>query len=106
MNLPDERRKLTAAWLNSIASGAVVTGFIAPTIAVALNLGGAVPGWPLALLSLGWLALGCVQGAFSEDAMTVLEIYVYFVLPALVLGIGFGTLWLTRRPDRRSTPAE
>ncbi|MDF3060312.1 MAG: hypothetical protein K0S06_421 [Microvirga sp.] len=37
--------------------------------------------------------------------MTVLEIYVYFVLPALVLGIGFGTLWLTR-PDRRSTPAE
>jgi hypothetical protein len=38
--------------------------------------------------------------------MTVLEIYVYFVLPVLALGIGFGTLWLTRRGDRRSTPAE
>jgi hypothetical protein len=38
--------------------------------------------------------------------MTVLEIYVYFMLPVIVLGIGFGTLWLTRRADRRSTPAE
>jgi len=34
VNLPEERRKLSASWLNAIASGAVVTGFIAPTIAV------------------------------------------------------------------------
>jgi hypothetical protein len=38
--------------------------------------------------------------------MTVLEIYVYFVLPMLVLGIGFGALWVSRRQDHRSTPAE
>jgi small-conductance mechanosensitive channel len=37
--------------------------------------------------------------------MTVLEIYVYFILPLLVLGIGFGTLWLTRRRFTRLTNA-
>jgi hypothetical protein len=38
--------------------------------------------------------------------MTVLEIYVYSVLPVLALGIGFETIWLMRRGDRRSTLAE
>jgi hypothetical protein len=38
--------------------------------------------------------------------MTVLEIYVYFVLPLLALGIGLGTLWVSRREDQQSTPAE
>ena len=28
--------------------------------------------------------------------MSVLEVYTYFVLPLLVLGIGFGAFWLTR----------
>ena len=41
-----------------------------------------------------------LQGAFSEvPTMSVLEVYTYFVLPALVLGIGFGALWLTRSHD-------
>jgi hypothetical protein len=59
------------------------------------------------LVGLRWDAhyIG-LRGVFSEDAMAVLEIYVYFVLPLVVLGIGFGTLWLSRREDRRSTPAE
>ncbi len=37
--------------------------------------------------------------------MTPLETYTYFVLPALVLAIGVGTLWLTGR-DQRHTPAK
>jgi len=37
--------------------------------------------------------------------MTPLETYTYFVLPALVLAIGFGTVWLTRH-DQRHTPAK
>ncbi len=37
--------------------------------------------------------------------MTPLEIYTYFVLPGLLLAIGVGTVWLTRR-DQRQTPAE
>ena len=38
--------------------------------------------------------------------MTLLEAYTFFVLPALVLGIGFGTLWLTRGEDASRRPAE
>ena len=36
--------------------------------------------------------------------MSVLEGYTYFVLPLLVLGIGFGALWLTRQQDRHTNP--
>lgn len=60
MNLPEERRKLTATWLNSVASGAIVTGFVAPTIAIALNMGASPPGLPVMALSLAWLVAGCV----------------------------------------------
>jgi len=104
MNVREEQRKLTAAWLNSIASGSIVTGLVTPTIAVTLHLSGAELGRPLAFLSLAWLAIGCalmsLRGAFSEvPTMSVLEVYTYFVLPLLVLGIGFGAFWLTRSHD-------
>jgi hypothetical protein len=59
MNVREEQRKLTATWLNSIASGSIVTGSVTPTIAVTLHLSGAELGWPLAFLSLAWLAIGC-----------------------------------------------
>lgn len=36
--------------------------------------------------------------------MTPLEVYTYLVL--LVLGIGFGALWISRREDGRRRPAE
>jgi hypothetical protein len=38
MNVPEEQRKLTATWLNSIASGSMVTGVVTPTIAVTLTI--------------------------------------------------------------------
>lgn len=38
--------------------------------------------------------------------MTTLEAYTVFVLPALVVGIGFVALWISRREDRQHTPAE
>ncbi len=59
MSVSEERRKLSAAWLNAIASGAIATGFIAPTIAVTLNPANVVLGWPLVLMSLAWLVIGC-----------------------------------------------
>jgi hypothetical protein len=110
VNVSEERRTLSAAWLNAIASGAIVTGLIAPTIAVILNLANVALGWPLILMSLAWLAIGCAyigwRGVCSEAAtMPPLETYTYFVLPALVLAIGIGTVWLTRRDARRHTPA-
>jgi hypothetical protein len=32
--------------------------------------------------------------------MTALELYVFFGLPLIALGLGFGGLWLTARSDR------
>ena len=110
MDVGDEQRKLTATWLNAIGSGSIVTGFVAPTIAVTLNLSTVGPGWPLALISLAWLIIGCAlhwmaRRVLEALTMSVLEIYSYFILPLLVLAIGFGTLWLTGR-KRHHTPAE
>jgi hypothetical protein len=34
----NERRKLTANWLNAIASGMIVTGAVAPLVAVAIGV--------------------------------------------------------------------
>src|SRR3954471_2675974 len=86
----------------------VVTGFIAPTIAVTLNLANVALGWPLILMSLAWLAIGWPsiggRGVCWEAAtMPTLETCTYFVLPALVLAIGIGTVWLTHRDARRHT---
>lgn len=106
MNVAEERRKLSATWLNAIGSGAVVTGFIAPTIAVTLNLTGlAHPDEPRLAHDRLRPTLGRKTRSRRPGAMSVLELYTYFVLPFIVLGIGFGTLWLTRGPDTRA-PAE
>src|SRR3954462_11653699 len=74
------------------------------------NLANVALGWPLILISLAWLAIGCAyigwRGVCSEAAtMPPLETCTYFVLPALVLAIGIGTVWLTRRDARRHAPA-
>ena len=37
----NERAKLTATWLNSIGSGIMVTGVVAPVLAAYLNFAGA-----------------------------------------------------------------
>jgi hypothetical protein len=47
--LSEERTKLTANWLNAIASGMIVTGGVAPVIAAFFN----IPGPSQA--SYGWL---------------------------------------------------
>ncbi len=58
MNLDDEKRRLSAAWLNIVAAGLVSTGVVAPLVAQAaadgsgwrpLALGGAVLGGGLVL---------------------------------------------------------
>ncbi len=36
----NERTKLTAAWLNTIGSGIMITGVVGPFLAAYLNLGG------------------------------------------------------------------
>lgn len=65
--LTDERTKLTANWLNTIASGVMVTGVVAPAVAAYFNvpgpaqagfssllLGSAI--WIFAGLGLHWIA--------------------------------------------------
>lgn len=67
----NERTKLTASWLNTLATALVAAGVFAPGVAVLYGLSRPVPsGLPLLLLTagcfggavvlrvLGWLALG------------------------------------------------
>ena len=39
--IENERQKLTANWLNAIASGMIITGGVAPLVAIALNVANA-----------------------------------------------------------------
>jgi hypothetical protein len=56
----NERWKLTANWLNALASGIIITGVVAPAIAVLFRLQTAVGISPvlLALSSIVWLLAG------------------------------------------------
>ncbi|WP_156418418.1 hypothetical protein [Aureimonas sp. D3] len=55
--IANERTKLTANWLNAMASGIIVTGAIAPAIAAVLGVT-SVAGWIIALSSCVWLFSG------------------------------------------------
>ena len=56
----NERIKLTANWLNTLSGGCVITGFVAPTIALLLQLQtvASLSPWILGASSLVWLSLG------------------------------------------------
>ena len=48
--LTDERAKLTANWLNAVASGMMITGVVAPAVATYFGIPGPVQVGLLALL--------------------------------------------------------
>lgn len=56
----NERVKLFANWLNTLAGGVIITGAVAPLIAVTLGFTSAadVPVWAPALSSVIWLFSG------------------------------------------------
>ena len=58
--IDNERTKLTAGWLNSLASGIIITGVVAPAIAAIFRVSGAlgIPVWLSVLSTLIWLSAG------------------------------------------------
>jgi uncharacterized membrane protein len=58
--IQNERTKLTANWLNALASGVIVTGVVAPSVALLFQLAnGIVPHiWVILLASMIWLSMG------------------------------------------------
>jgi hypothetical protein len=57
-----EQRKLTASYLNTIAAAFMITGVVAPIVAIAYGLPGPQPGWQAILVSFAWLtASACVH---------------------------------------------
>jgi hypothetical protein len=58
----NERTKLTATWLNALAAATVVTGVIAPLVAVVFGVStsGKVSPITFVLATLVWLLLGVI----------------------------------------------
>ena len=56
----NERLKLTANWLNTLAAGIIVTGVVAPAVAALYGVQGAsqVGGGLLVALSAAWFGIG------------------------------------------------
>ena len=101
----NEQTKLTATALNNVAVATVIAGFLGPIIALRSE------GTPrmdevaivasVAWLLIGWIpTLGRPPGSAGAEGMTLLELYVFFGLPLIALGMGFGALWLTRPPRK------
>lgn len=67
-----EQAKLTASWLNSIASGTVVTGTIAPAAAALLGVTNA-DGRLLGVFALVWLSVGVGLHFLARAALKRLD---------------------------------
>lgn len=55
----NERTKLTANWLNAMASGVIITGVVAPSIAVLFQIGTGMGLRPLLLAAASAVWLSC-----------------------------------------------
>ena len=111
----NERWKLTASWLNTIAAGSVIAGCVTPLVALAYGLRTgpeAAPTWIIVMLTLVWISVGVAlhdgQSHSREIAgMTTLEVFAVFGVPALLLAIGAAALYLSRQnDDRHPRPGE
>jgi hypothetical protein len=116
----NERTKLIASWLNTLATALIAAGFFAPAAALVYGLSHPAIGAGYMLA----LAVGCLgpggrltyarqNDAREIDRMTsqeveILKIYV-LLSPFLIFGLAVGVVWLTGWMDRREQrqhPAE
>jgi len=67
----EERTKLTAGWLNTIAAGSIVAGVIAPS--VSLTLVQSAPPARLVLFSIIWLFFGLSLHFIARTILKGLE---------------------------------
>ena len=111
--IDNERAKLTANWLNTLSAGTIIAGCVTPLVAIAYGLRpGAEPLdrafiFAVLLLDFDWC---CLTSSREDDprkahGMTLLEAYALFGIPAILLVIGFGSLFLTR-PRKHPHPGE
>jgi hypothetical protein len=106
-----ERTKLSATFLSNFGLAIVVAGFVAPGAAWSFRSATAPQPDSFAIvLSFVWLFDG-IRHTFRGKAplakvgpMTVLEIYLLFVLPLLALGIS-GIVYFAASRDGRSSQA-
>lgn len=100
----NERVKLLAGWLDRASTAALTVGVLAP-------MAGYLYGAHHYFATIGDAErdLACARrrptclGAVCawEAQVTPLGIFVTFILPLLVLGLGWGMVWLEGRADRR-----
>lgn len=71
----NERTKLTASWLSSIAAGVIVTGVVAPAVAVLYGVSGATQAgnFAIAFGSLVWLSAGTALHFLARATLRRLE---------------------------------
>jgi cobalamin synthase len=55
-----EQKKLTANWLNTLATAGIAVGFIAPSVNFLFGQVPPAPWWQLILVLLIWLSIGIV----------------------------------------------
>jgi hypothetical protein len=117
----NERTKLTANWLNTLAAGIILTGAVAPLVAAIYGLPGPARASYLgnnpsgARLACSRNRLTCNRAMdFAEAEMSWFQFYAFFVSPVLVLAIGVAVAYVTGRAgnsaedpgDHRAHPAE
>ncbi len=64
----NERVKLTATWVNTLAAATIITGVIAPIVAVVFGLpaGGSLPLTGFLVATAAWLSTGVILDATAR----------------------------------------
>ena len=69
----NERLKLTAGYFNTGAAAIMVTGVVAPMVALSYGLSGPAGGWQAFLISLIWLFWSGVIHLFARGLLKRLQ---------------------------------
>jgi len=107
----NERVKLTANWLNTLASATATVGVLAPAASIAYGVGPsppsatlflvALPIWFYCALCLLWREIPAPRA----EAVTSAQFFVLFVLPILIAAFGWAVaLWAVREARKESRP--
>jgi hypothetical protein len=112
----NERWKLTANALNGVAVATMVTGFVAPLVAVSYGVSSMNGTVYFVVTGATWFlggcqhTFGCESHSRRTQRMTFLEAYVMFGIPLILVAIAWAAVlwqrWEQRREQRRNTPAE
>lgn len=106
----NERTKLTANAVSNLGLAFIVAGVIAPTVSFSLGSTMAANADIITTLtSFAWLLTGAVIHWLTSwlersPAVTLLQAYLLFGVPAIGLLLALGAVWLVRREGGRERP--